>query len=169
MTLQLRFSNTLRPSQNFSDLVSSSRLLPHYYHTWCLTWGITTSEGSLTWRQCGSGERHSNASMSVSDGGHGGNGGHNGDKRTRQQPQRQQQTTSMSNGDGGHCGHGGNEQTRWRHIDSDKTTMNTLTATDGITVADTMTTETVTAGMTTTSGSSGINVAPTTAIPTSIV
>ena len=40
---------------------------------------------------------------------------------------------------------------------------------DGITVADTMTTEMVTAGMTTTSGSSGINVAPTTAIPTSIV
>jgi hypothetical protein len=52
-------------------------------------------------------------------------------------------------------------------VDSDKTTMNTLTATDGITEADTMTTETVTAGMTT-CGSSGINVAPT-AIPTSIV
>jgi hypothetical protein len=52
-------------------------------------------------------------------------------------------------------------------IDSDKTTMNTMMATDGITVADTMTTGTVTTGMTT-SGSSGINVAPT-AIPTSIV
>jgi len=39
---------------------------------------------------------------------------------------------------------------------------------DGITVADTMTIETMTAGMTTTSGFSGINVAPT-AIPTSIV
>jgi len=45
--------------------------------------------------------------------------------------------------------------------------MNMLTAMDGITVADTMTIETMTAGMTTTSGSSGINVAPT-AIPTSI-
>jgi len=55
-------------------------------------------------------------------------------------------------------------------LDSDKTTMNTLRAMpDGITVADTMTTETVTAGMTTTSGSAGMNVAPTTAIPTSIV
>jgi hypothetical protein len=52
-------------------------------------------------------------------------------------------------------------------IDSDKTTMNTLTGTDGITVANTMTTEMVTAGMTM-SGSSGRNVAPT-AIPTSIV
>ena len=29
MILQLRFSNTLRPSLNFSDLVSSSQLLPH--------------------------------------------------------------------------------------------------------------------------------------------
>ena len=43
--------------------------------------------------------------------------------------------------------------------------MNTTTATDGITVADTMTTGTA---VTTTSGSSGINVAPP-AIPTSIV
>ena len=50
-------------------------------------------------------------------------------------------------------------------LDSDKTTMNMLGATDVITVADTLTTETATAGMTTTSGSSGINVA----IPTSIV
>jgi hypothetical protein len=44
--------------------------------------------------------------------------------------------------------------------------MNTTTATDGITVADTMTTGT--AGTTRTSGSSDINVAPP-AIPTSIV
>ena len=50
-------------------------------------------------------------------------------------------------------------------LDSNKTTMNTLGATDVITVADTMTTEMATAGMTTTSRSSGINVA----IPTSIV
>ena len=50
-------------------------------------------------------------------------------------------------------------------LDSDKATMNPLRAMDVITVADTMTTETATAGMTTTSRSSGINVA----IPTSIV
>ena len=46
------------------------------------------------------------------------------------------------------------------------TTMNTMTATDGISVADTMTAGT--AGTTRTSGSSDINVAPP-AIPTSIV
>ena len=50
-------------------------------------------------------------------------------------------------------------------LDSDKAMMNPLRAMDVITVADTMTTETATAGMTTTSRSSGINVA----IPTSIV
>jgi len=50
-------------------------------------------------------------------------------------------------------------------LDSDKTTMNTPCATDATTVADTMTTETATAGITTMSRSSGINVA----IPTSIV
>ena len=52
-------------------------------------------------------------------------------------------------------------------IDSgNKTSMNTLSAMDGITVADTMTIDTMTAGITTMSGSSGINVAST-AIPTS--
>ena len=41
-------------------------LLGDYYHTWCLTGGITTSKGSLTRRQQrGSGERHSNASTST--------------------------------------------------------------------------------------------------------
>ncbi len=59
-----------------------------------------------------------------------------------------------------------------RHVDNidsgNKTTMNMLTAIDGITVADTMMIERMTAGMTTKSGSFGINVAPT-AIPTSIV
>ena len=50
-------------------------------------------------------------------------------------------------------------------LDSDKTMMSTPGVTDVNTVADTMTTGTATAGMTTTSRSSGINVA----IPTSIV
>ena len=50
-------------------------------------------------------------------------------------------------------------------LDSDKTMMSTPGVTDVNTVADTMATGTATAGMTTTSRSSGINVA----IPTSIV
>jgi hypothetical protein len=129
---------------------------------------ITTSEGS------DSGERrHSN-------------GGHDGDERTRQRPRRQRQATATSNGDGGHGGIVDATAAQQRRradtsmttatgnsddIDSDKTTMNTPTVTDGITVVHTMTmmTGTVTADTATSGSSSGINVAPTTAIPTSIV
>jgi len=98
-------------------------------------------------------------------GGHGGNGGrghvnnHDDSNRRRRRATATEDTAytaSMS-----------------RHmdntLDSEKAIMNPLRAMDVITVADTMTTETATAGMTTTSGFSGINVAPTTAIPTSIV